>query len=294
MTATTQATLREMLAHACKIAYGAGEILREGHAQFEARAGAVTYKQADVDPVTEYDQRSEAFIVNALRTSFPSHRIVGEEGGDYEVLSSEFRVPSSSSTQHAARSTPNSELGTCEWQIDPLDGTVNFAHGFPLFSVSMGLLVDDVPALGVVYDPMREELFAGATGCGATLNDKPIRVSNTPALSRALLTTGFPYDRRTSPLNNFEMFIAFQRKSQEVRRLGSAALDLCYVACGRLDGYWEMKIKPHDIAAGIAILREAGGTVTDYTGGNDMLNINQIVASNGLIQREMLSVIQNF
>ena len=286
MASNNEPALLHMLYHAINIARGAGAILREGYAQFEARAGAVTYKQADVDPVTEYDQRSEAFIVAALRKAFPAHRIVGEEGGDYGVPSSEFQV-------HSSPGTRNFELGTCEWQIDPLDGTVNFAHGFPLFSVSMGLLVDGVPALGVVYDPVREELFAGATGCGATLNGKPIRVSNTPSLSRALLTTGFPYDRRTSPLNNFEMFIAFQRKSQEVRRLGSAALDLCYVACGRLDGYWEMKIKPHDIAAGIAILREAGGTVTDFAGGGDMLNVNQIVASNGLIQREMLDVIQN-
>lgn len=276
MTTTHEMQLREMLEHACEIARGAGAILREGYAQFEARAGAVTYKQADVDPVTEYDQRSEAFIVAALRKAFPSHRIVGEEGGDYEVQSAEADVQS-----------------VFEWQIDPLDGTVNFAHGFPLFSVSMGLLMDGVPALGVVYDPVREELFAGATGCGATLNSKPIRVSNTPALTRALLTTGFPYDRRTSPANNFEMFIAFQRKSQEVRRLGSAALDLCHVACGRLDGYWELKIKPHDITAGVAILREAGGTVTDFAGGDDMLNVNQIVASNGLIQQEMLDVIQN-
>lgn len=283
MTSNNELVLLHMLFHAINIARGAGAILREGYAQFEARAGAVTYKQADVDPVTEYDQRSEAFIVAALRKAFPSHRIVGEEGGDYEVQSAD---PKALNTFHLP-------LSVCEWQIDPLDGTVNFAHGFPLFSVSMGLLVDGVPALGVVYDPVREELFAGARGCGATLNGKPIRVSNTSSLSRALLTTGFPYDRRTSAINNFEMFIAFQRKSQEVRRLGSAALDLCYVACGRLDGYWEMKIKPHDIAAGIAILREAGGIVTDFAGNDDMLNVHQIVSSNGLIHAEMLSVIQN-
>ncbi len=277
MITITQTALREMLAHACQIARGAGAILREGYAQFEARAGEVHYKQADVDPVTEFDQRSEAFIVAALREVFPSHRIVGEEGGRYEAP--------------GAFAPQNATLETCEWQIDPLDGTVNFAHGFPLFSVSMGLLVAGAPALGVVYDPVREELFAGAAGCGATLNGKPIRVSDTPALARALLSTGFPYDRRTSPLNNFDPFIAFQRKSQEVRRLGSAALDLCYVACGRLDGYWEMKIKSHDIAAGIAILREAGGAVTDYAGGDSMLDRRQIVASNGLIQPEMLDVI---
>jgi len=283
MTSSTQTTLSDILRHASEIARGAGAILREGYAQFEARAGTVTYKQADVDPVTEYDQRSEAFIVNTLRAAYPSHRIVGEEGGDYEVESAELKVLS---TEHSA-------LSTYEWQIDPLDGTVNFAHGFPLFSVSMGLLLNGVPALGVVYDPVRDELFAGATGCGATLNGKPIRVSHTPTLSRALLTTGFPYDRRTSLVNNFEMFIRFQRMSQEARRLGSAALDLSYVACGRLDGYWEIKIKPHDISAGIVILREAGGVVTDYLGGDDMLSRNEIVASNGLIQHEMLAVIQN-
>jgi myo-inositol-1(or 4)-monophosphatase len=283
MTSSTQTTLSDILRHASEIARGAGAILREGYAQFEARAGTVTYKQADVDPVTEYDQRSEAFIVNTLRAAYPSHRVVGEEGGDYEVQSEKFSV----------LSTLNSALSTYEWQIDPLDGTVNFAHGFPLFSVSMGLLVNGVPALGVVYDPVRDELFAAATGCGATLNGKPIRVSHTPTLSRALLTTGFPYDRRTSPINNFEMFIRFQRMSQEARRLGSAALDLSYVACGRLDGYWEIKIKPHDISAGIVILRDAGGVVTDYLGGDDMLNRNEIVASNALIQHEMLAVIQN-
>jgi myo-inositol-1(or 4)-monophosphatase len=283
MTSITQATLRNMLAHASEIARGAGKILLEGYAQFTSGGGNVTFKQADVDPVTEYDQRSEAFIVAALRKAYPSHRIVGEEGGDYEVESAESKVLS---TEHFS-------LSAFEWQIDPLDGTVNFAHGFPVFSVSIGLLVDSVPALGVVYDPVHDEMFAGATGCGATLNDKPIRVSRTPTLSLSLLTTGFPYDSRTSAENNFAAFYEFQRKSQQVRRLGSAALDLCYVASGRLDGYWEMKIKPHDIAAGLAVLREAGGVATDYAGGGDMLNHNRIIASNGLIHHEMMSVIQN-
>jgi myo-inositol-1(or 4)-monophosphatase len=283
MTSITQATLRNMLAHASEIARGAGKILLEGYAQFTSGGGNVTFKQADVDPVTEYDQRSEAFIVAALRKAYPSHRIVGEEGGDYEVESAESKVLS---TEHFS-------LSAFEWQIDPLDGTVNFAHGFPVFSVSIGLLVDSVPALGVVYDPVHDEMFAGATGCGATLNEKPIRVSRTPTLSLSLLTTGFPYDSRTSAENNFAAFYEFQRKSQQVRRLGSAALDLCYVASGRLDGYWEMKIKPHDIAAGLAVLREAGGVATDYAGGGDMLNHNRIIASNGLIHHEMMSVIQN-
>lgn len=286
MTSINNILLGDILVHATEIARGAGAILLEGYAQFSAGGGNVIFKQADVDPVTEYDKRSEAFIVDALRKAYPSHRIVGEEGGSYEMGNAEFGVGNESPI-------PNSQFPICEWQIDPLDGTVNFAHGFPVFSVSIGLLVDGAPALGVVYDPAHDELFAGATGLGATLNGKPIRVSRTPTLSVSLLTTGFPYDTRTSAVNNFAAFYDFQRKSQQVRRLGSAALDLSYVACGRLDGYWEMKIKPHDITAGMAILREAGGVVTDYAGGDDMLTRNEIIASNGLIQHEMLSVIQN-
>jgi myo-inositol-1(or 4)-monophosphatase len=290
MTQTTPEALRDMLVHASGIARGAGAILLEGYAQFTSGGGNVTFKQADVDPVTEYDQRSEAFIVAALRKAYPSHRIIGEEGGSYEVLSSQYEVPS---TEHQSLGTQNSELRTYEWQIDPLDGTVNFAHGFPVFSVSIGLLVNGVPALGVVYDPVHDEMFVGATGLGAMLNGKPIHVSRTPTLSLSLLTTGFPYDSRTSAENNFAAFYEFQRKSQQVRRLGSAALDLSYVACGRLDGYWEMKIKSHDIAAGLAILHEAGGVANDYAGGDDMLTRDQIIASNGLIQHEMLSVLRN-
>ncbi len=286
MTSTPELMIRDILNQAGEIARSAGAILLEGYALFGSGAGEVTYKQADVDPVTEYDQRSEAFIVNALRAAYPLHHIVGEEGGNYEVGGAESGMAN-------AFPAPHSAFPVYEWQIDPLDGTVNFAHGFPLFSVSIGLLMNGVPALGVVYDPVRDELFAGAAGCGATLNGNPIRVSRTPVLSRALLTTGFPYDRRSSPANNFEMFIRFQRQSQEVRRLGSAALDLCYVACGQLDGYWEMKIKPHDITAGIAILKEAGGMVTDYAAGSEMLSRNEIVASNGLIQQEMLAVLQS-
>jgi myo-inositol-1(or 4)-monophosphatase len=267
--------LPAILAEAIRIARGAGAILREGHAQIEAQRErvAVTYKADDVDPVTEYDHRSEAFIVAELQRAFPFHGIVGEEGGEYGV-----------ETRHGA---------SLQWQVDPLDGTVNFAHGFPIFSVSLGLLMNGAPTLGVVYNPIYDELFAGARGCGATLNGRPIRVSPTPSLSRALLNTGFPYDRRTSEQNNFDAFLRFQRASQEVRRVGSAALDLCWVACGRMDGYWEMKIKPHDISAGIAIAREAGATVTDYLGGDGMLARSEIVASNGLIHAEMLDVIRD-
>jgi len=268
--------LQSILQLTIPIAKGAGAILREGLRNMSAHQ--VAYKSA-TDPVTEYDHKSEAHIVAALRQHFPHHHIVGEEGGAYEVPSDAERSPLSTSTW--------------QWQIDPLDGTVNFAHGYPLFSVSMGLLRDGVPVLGVVYNPMNDELFSAAQGGGAHLNGQPIRVSQNAPLTRALLNTGFPYDRRTSPDNNFDLFVRFQRASLEVRRIGSAALDCCMVACGRMDGYWEMKIKPHDISAGIIIVREAGGTVTDFDGADDIIKKQRIVASNGLIHEEMLAVIRN-
>jgi myo-inositol-1(or 4)-monophosphatase len=268
--------LDAILSQAIAVARGAGEILREGVAHIRRREHvAINYKTNEFDPVTEYDHRSEAFIVEGLQRTFPTHRIVGEEGGEYRRPNDEGQASN-----------------TFEWQIDPLDGTVNFAHGFPIFSVSLGLLVNGEPALGVVYNPMSEEMYAAIRGRGATLNGESIRVSPVPTLSRSLLNTGFPYDLRTSEQNNLQHFIAFQRRSQEVRRVGSAALDLCWVACGRMEGYWEAKIKPHDIAAGIVIVREAGGMVTDYDGGDGMLACGQCVASNGLIHVEMLDVLR--
>jgi len=267
--------LTHILEQAIIIARGAGEILRAGFEQITARRAALDlrFKSTDFDPVTEYDHRSEAFIVASLQRAFPEHFVLGEEGGTY-----------------AAVETGDGAL-RFEWHVDPLDGTVNFAHGFPAFAVSLGLLVNGWPALGVVYDPMADEMFSAAHGLGATLNGHPIRVSTTDALARALLNTGFPYDCHVSEENNFAHFIAFQKRTQGVRRVGSAALDLCTVACGRMDGYWELKIKPHDIAAGIVIVREAGGVVTDFAGGQAMLTLNQIVASNGLLHAAMLNVL---
>ena len=238
--------------------------------------------------MTEYDHKSEAFIVAALREAFPDHAIVGEEGGAYELKIENEELRKSGRAPVSQFSILNSQF---LWQVDPLDGTVNFAHGFPVFSVSLGLLQDGVPVVGVVYNPMSDELFSACKGGGAHFNGRPIRVSRTATLDRALLNTGFPYDRRTSADNNFDAFLRFQRASQEVRRVGSAALDLCMVACGRMDGYWEMKIKPHDISAGIVIVREAGGYVTDYDGGDAMFERSRIVASNGLIHDEMLAVL---
>jgi len=267
--------LGDILALAVTIARGAGAILREGINAIQAgETASISYKSTPIDVVTEYDHRSEAYIVSALRDAFPGHAIVGEEGGEY-------------APQRPAPSTQHSY----EWQIDPLDGTTNFSHGFPIFCVSMGLLIDGLPSLGVVYSPVSDEMYAAALGRGATRNGTPIHVSRTAALQYALLLTGFPYDAHTSDEDNIPQFMAFQRRTQAVRRIGSAALDLCLVACGQMDGYWEMKIKPHDITGGIVIAREAGGVVTDFDGGEAMLDTGRIAATNGLIHEEMLEVL---
>ncbi len=264
--------LRAVLQRAESIARGSGAVLLEGWQRVRRREPIHTqFKSSPFDPVTEYDHRSEAFIVAALRDSFPDHCVVGEEGGDYR-------------TDCSAR---------LQWQIDPLDGTVNFSHGFPCFAVSLGLLLDGEPILGVVYDPVHDELFAAARGLGATLNGQPILVSETAELSRSLLSTGFPYQRACNPRNNIRECGRFVLRAQELRRMGSAALDLCWVACGRTDGYWELDVRPHDIAAGIVMVREAGGQVSDTRGGLEMLARGEVVASNGRIHQAMLRLLQS-
>jgi myo-inositol-1(or 4)-monophosphatase len=266
-------SLTDILVAAVAIARGAGAILCEGLAAVESRRGAaIHFKTTDIDPVTEYDVKSEQFIVGELRRLFPSHRVIGEEGGAYPVAN------------------PQATDLNYTWYIDPLDGTVNFSHGFPYFCVSMGLVIDGAPSLGVVYNPIAEQMFAAARGSGATRNGAPIRVSDTSELKRALLITGFPYDTHIHD-SNMKNFLGFQRTAQATRRIGSAALNLCHTATGQMDGYWETKTKPHDIAAGIVLVREAGGVVTDFDGGEDMLNTCRIVASNGLIHQEMLDVL---
>lgn len=267
-------TMNTILQTAIDIAKGAGDILRQGVAHM-SHAG-VEFKSSDVDPVTEFDRRSEAYIVEHLQAAFPSHRIVGEEGGAYD-----------------ASATQNGHV--YEWRVDPLDGTVNFAHAVPIFAVSLGLLLDDAPVVGVVYNPMTDELFSALHQQGAWLNGHAIHVSHTHTLKRALLGTGFPYDRATSPLNNYQNFMNFKREAQAVRRLGAAALDLCFVACGRFDGYWEQKIQPHDIAAGMLIVREAGGCVTDFDGNADTKYLfaqRQVCSSNGILHDDMLRVLR--
>jgi myo-inositol-1(or 4)-monophosphatase len=181
--------------------------------------------------------------------------------------------------------------GDFVWVVDPLDGTTNYTHGFPFFSVSIGLEISGEVMLGIVYDPVRDELFVARKDSGAFCNDEPLRVSGTESLDAGLLATGFPYDIRTSEQNNLKDFCAFALRCQGIRRTGSAALDLCYVAAGRIDGFWESKLNPWDCAAGALLVSEAGGLVTDYSGGPASIYKAEIVASNRRIHQQMLSVL---
>jgi myo-inositol-1(or 4)-monophosphatase len=245
------------------LAKSAGEILRAGYGQ-QHEIG----HKGRVDLVTEVDRRSEAYILQQLRSRYPDHPIIAEESGRLEG--------SASST----------------WFVDPLDGTVNYAHAIPIFSVSIAFAQNGSLLHGVVYDPMRDECFSATAGEGAWLNGQPLRVSNTQEMVDSLLVTGFPYDLWKSPVNNLEFFGRFARQTQGVRRLGSAALDLCYVAAGRFDGYWELKLQPWDIAAGALICREAGARVTNLEGGADILQPPySILTANPAMHTRMFAVL---
>jgi myo-inositol-1(or 4)-monophosphatase len=251
-----------MLEFAINVARQAGQLLRD-------RLGTgfnVSHKGA-INLVTEVDLASERFIREAIASHYPRHEILAEEEGLTESQS-DYR-----------------------WIIDPLDGTTNYAHGFPIFCVSIALEHRGQTVLGVVYDPMRDELFLAERGGGAALNNRTIRVSDTPELSLSLLATGFPYNIRTSRLTNLDHWANFAIRAQALRRTGAAAIDLCYVACGRFDGFWELSLNPWDTAAGALIVEEAGGRVSDFAG-NQFSNYKpEIVASNGLIHESMLEVL---
>lgn len=216
------------------------------------------------DLVTDVDKTAETEILKVLSRHLPNHGILAEESGYLGETNNEYI-----------------------WAIDPLDGTTNYAHGYPVACVSVGLLIKNVPQVGVVYNPFRNELFRAARGLGATLNRRPIQVSKTDQLSRSLLVTGFAYDRRETPDNNYREFCYLTHLTQGVRRSGSAALDLTDVACGRLDGYWERGIKSWDMAAGIVILEEAGGKVTAYDESSLVIESGRILASNGQIHSSL-------
>jgi len=248
---------------ALEIAHGAAAILREGRGHAEQ----VDFK-GEVDLVTEWDRRSENYILSGLRSAFPDHAMDGEESG-FDHVASDY-----------------------VWAVDPVDGTTNFAHGLPVFAVSIALLHLGRPIVGVVVDPVRDEFYTAEAGAGAWLNGRPIHVSRTSDLAVSLLATGFPYDLRTNPDNNISHFVNFALRSQAVRRIGSAALDLAWTAAGRFDGYWEYRLNSWDVCAGALIVAEAGGLVTDARGGDHYLDGSSIIASNGLIHEAMLQVLR--
>jgi myo-inositol-1(or 4)-monophosphatase len=246
----------------CAIVREAGALLMQ---HFDQRI-KIEYK-GDADLVTAADRKSEALIRERIHQTWPGHDVLGEEGGLRDT-GSEFR-----------------------WYVDPLDGTTNFAHGYPVFCVSMALQRHNVTVAGVCYDPTRDELFAAERGRGATLNDRPIRVSKTAQLKESLIGTGFPsHKRHQNP--NIHFYHQITLRSHGVRRAGSAALDLCSVACGRFDAFWEFNLNSWDTAAGVLIVEEAGGVVTDFSGGAFQLNSRETLASNGVIHRSLMQQFQ--
>jgi myo-inositol-1(or 4)-monophosphatase len=252
---------------AIELAREAGAIVREGYGTLHAPE-----RKGRIDLVTEFDRRSERLILDRIAARFPGHAVLAEESGP-----------------HAGRSAGGAS--PVRWMIDPLDGTTNFAHNYPFFAVSLGVEIEGALAAGAVYDPVRDEMFAAARGHGATLNGAPLRVSAIARVEDALLVTGFPYDVREHPERILPAFEAFLVRAQGVRRDGSAALNLCYVAAGRFDGFWEAALSAWDTAAGTAILAEAGGRITDYEGGPFAPGRGSILATNGRIHDEMKGII---
>lgn len=253
-----------MLNFAIQTARDAGQILLEKF----GRKINISMK-GDINLVTEADLASEKLIIERIKSYYPKHSILAEEAGNAVVLGD----------------------STWKWIIDPLDGTTNFAHGYPCFCVTIALEHEGKIVLGVTFDPTRNELFAAEKGQGATLNNKPIRVSETEKLGNALLVTGFPYNFKQK--ENFARHLTdFLLQSRGVRRDGSAAIDMAYVACGRFDGFWEEGLNAWDVAAGVLLIEEAGGSVTYYDGSPFSVYSPPICASNGLIHHEMLQVLR--
>lgn len=252
------------------IARQAGRILLKNFRQPIARS----FKSSDIDIVTAADKETEAYIVPELLKLHPTHHIVGEEGGG----------------QGAPRDTSD-----YLWYVDPLDGTVNFASNIPYFGVAIALVDKALdPLLGVIYNPCSDEMFTATKGGGAFMNGQPLKVSDTPELSQAVLTSGFAYDRRTNPDNNLAQWNAFTLIARDMRRFGSAALDLCGVAAGRGDGFWERNLNPWDAVAGMLIAREAGAIVTDYEG-DPMPHTKpdgRYLAANPMLHPQMMAVLR--
>jgi myo-inositol-1(or 4)-monophosphatase len=262
----TTSSLLIFLDIATEAALAGGAILQS----YQGKLEAIAEKGRPGDLVTEADKAAEAVILSIIQRHFPDHAILAEESGQSGAQTSEFL-----------------------WAIDPLDGTTNYAHQYPVYAVSIGLLINGSPQVGVIYDPCRQELFRAAQGLGATCDRKPIRVSQTADLQKSLLVTGFAYDRRETSDNNYAEFCHLTHLTQGVRRGGAASLDLAHVACGRLDGYWERGLSPWDMAAGVILLREAGGKVTAYDNSAFDLSSGRILATNGRIHQALSTVLQS-
>ncbi len=247
-----------------KLAREAGQFLYAGY----EKDHQVEYKGV-IDLVTEVDRQSEAFLLAEVQRQFPDHHILAEETGGVD-------------------GHPDNT-----WYIDPLDGTVNYAHGIPIFCVAIAFAHQGRLQLAAIFDPMRDECYTAERGRGAWLNGRRLQVSGAQDLSQSLVVTGFPYDAWNSPRDNVAYFGRFARRTRGVRRLGSAALDLCYIAAGRFDGYWELTLKPWDVAAGGLIAEEAGAIVTDLDGGPDYISPpNSILAATPALHPKMLAVLQ--
>jgi myo-inositol-1(or 4)-monophosphatase len=240
----------------------AGALLRENFGQ----PLRVSSKQTTIDLVTEMDQAANALVTERLRTAFPDHGLLTEES------------PAIAGAEDIC------------WVVDPIDGTTNYAHRYPFFAISIALRRKGQTVVGVVYDPIADDLFVAQRDQGATLNGRPVRVSKTADLAKSLLASGFPYDAWTAENDNTTKWRQFLKKARSLRCDGSAALDLCYVACGRVDGYWEHGLQPWDVAAGALIISEAGGRVTDYRGQNHFVSRREVVAANPHLHMEMLAM----
>ena len=261
--------MKDRLQLAIELARRAGGLIFEGQGM-----NLRVSKKGATDLVTDYDLKSEQMLVKGILEAYPEDRILAEEGTNTD---------SSSGAEADAEHL---------WLIDPIDGTTNYAHGIPFYSVSIGLMAGDRILAGVVYDPSRDELFHASEGEGAWLGDQQLQVSETAVLEDSLLVTGFPYDLRTNPDNNLDHFSEFAVRSRAVRRLGSAALDLAYVAAGRFEGYWELRLNAWDWAAGVLLTREAGGVVTTFSGDDKVLDGDEtMLATNGRVHQEMMGIL---
>lgn len=257
------AELKRLRVFTENLARDAGAALAAGF----SRPRAVT-KKGLIDLVTSADLKSERLIIKRIQAEFPEHAILAEERGRID-RDSLFR-----------------------WVIDPLDGTVNFAHGYPQFCVSLAVQHHGESVVGVVFEPLRAELFSAVRGGGARLNGRKIQVTKTRTMVDALCGTGFPYDTHTSRRDNLANFGRVMKAAQDIRRGGSAALDLCYLACGRLDAFWELKLSPWDTAAGALIAREAGAVVTDFSGAPHTIDKKEIAAANQILHKELLKLVR--